>query len=480
MYGSANCNVSPITSSDIHQVKHYCIFLIDPINKDSMPTKGEMKADSVEYLQSLTAVRERCAEVLERAKRDGLQSFRLDLGKMSEASEMIKSLIIKDYGPIDTHEALLSTLQAIPPHGRWRHFGNDNIEVLIEELRMRTRGDQREVVRSLLDLFVVGVLVDAGAGDAWRFTDPRSGKEYRRSEGLAVAALRMFLAGGLSSAKDHPWRVDTRALKGLHESDILEAFQVSENNHLLGVEGRLGLLQRLGSVLEAHPRYFPPDSRGVVRPGALLDCLTEPGHSVVHIDTLWELVIKGFGGIWPESRRNLNGTSLGDVWPCEALPAGYNLVPFHKLSQWLTYSLMEPMQKILGIQFVDSDRMTGLAEYRNGGFFVDLGVITLKQGAMDEGIFNARKAAGERATSLVPLFAPESQVVIEWRALTVALIDLLAESLRQEFGVSAKELPLPKILEAGTWKAGRILGRQLRPHTEGGPPLAIISDGTLF
>lgn len=446
-----------------------------------MPAKGDInsKENSVEYLQTLRAVREKCDKVLELAEQDKLSSFSLDLTRMKDATEMIKSLIAKDYGSIDTRPVALETLKNIPPHGRWRHFGSDNVDQLIQDLMVRHGGELTRVTRSVLDLFVVGVLVDAGAGDTWKYDDEKSGKTFDRSEGLALAALRMFQAGKFSSKQDDPWRVDSRALKCLDQEDIIKGFQVSKENPLLGVEGRLGLLHRLGKVIEEQSKYFPVDDPGVARPGALVDFLVDRGDLNVHIDVLWELVIKGFGGIWPESRTRVKGIALGDVWRCEALPGDDNLVPFHKLSQWLTYSLMEPMQKILGVRFVDDETMTGLAEYRNGGFFVDLGVITLKEEVRREGLLRAQANRQEDKT-IVPLFAPDSQAIIEWRALTVALIDRLASALRAELNITAKELPLAKVLEAGTWKAGRILGKQLRPQTGGGPPIAIISDGTLF
>jgi len=45
------------------------------------------------------------------------------------------------------------------------------------------------------------------------------------------------------------------------------------------------------------------------------------------------------------------------------------LVPIHKLSQWLSYSLVEPLMAA-GIEVTDLDGLTGLAEYRNGGLLV--------------------------------------------------------------------------------------------------------------
>jgi hypothetical protein len=68
--------------------------------------------------------------------------------------------------------------------------------------------------------------------------------------------------------------------------------------------------------------------------------------------------------------------------------------------------------------------------------------------------------------------------IVEWRALTVIGLDRLADAVRGELGVSAEAFPLARVLEGGTWSAGRRIAAQRRPG--GGPPLNIVSDGTVF
>jgi hypothetical protein len=134
-------------------------------------------------------------------------------------------------------------------------------------------------------------------------------------------------------------------------------------------------------------------------------------------------------------------------------------VPFHKLSQWLTYSLLEPLAWA-GVPVVGLEALTGLPEYRNGGLLLDMGVIV-------------PRAASDHART----WKPSDEFVVEWRALTVSLLDELAAHVRTELGVSAQELPLACILEGGTWAAGRQIAQELRG---GAPPLTIDSDGTVF
>jgi hypothetical protein len=173
-------------------------------------------------------------------------------------------------------------------------------------------------------------------------------------------------------------------------------------------------------------------------------------------------LLQQLGPIWP-SRLSLGGIALGDCWNHPALTtndATSGLMPLHKLSQWLAYSLIEPLQTA-GIRVTDIDGLTGLAEYRNGGLFVDAGVLAFR---------HAEDASREHEVA--------SPLVVEWRALTVALLDRIADGMRQRLGLDAASMPLAKILEGGTWAAGRRLARERR--TDASPPVKIISDGTVF
>jgi hypothetical protein len=152
--------------------------------------------------------------------------------------------------------------------------------------------------------------------------------------------------------------------------------------------------------------------------------------------------------------------NLGDCWRHPGIRQPDGLIPFHKLSQWLAYSLIEPLEAA-GLRVTGIDSLTGLPEYRNGGLFLDLGVIRLADPA---------DAAREHA--------PGSPLVVGWRALTVALLDAIAPLVREKLGVTAAAFPLARVLEGGTWWAGRRLAAECR--ADGGPPLRVTSDGTLF
>ena len=199
------------------------------------------------------------------------------------------------------------------------------------------------------------------------------------------------------------------------------------------------------------------------RPGGLFDVLARnaKGNVIPAPDILRALLLH-LGPIWP-GRIMLGGLSLGDTWKHPAIKradATNGLVPFHKLSQWLSYSLIEPLQEA-GYTVSDVNGLTGLAEYRNGGLFVDANVIALRDPA---------KAMQSNAV--------DSPLVVEWRALTIALLDKIAPLVRAELGVDEMKFPLGCVLEGGTWAAGRVLAREKR--ADAGPPIRVVSDGTVF
>jgi hypothetical protein len=100
-----------------------------------------------------------------------------------------------------------------------------------------------------------------------------------------------------------------------------------------------------------------------------------------------------------------------------------------------------------------------------------LGVLKLKPEALREG----RKLSGQE----LPMFNATSDTIVEWRAMTVALLDELHKLVALEFEKSGSALNMAQMLEAGTWKGGREIASKLRPATKSSPIL-IDGDGTLF
>jgi hypothetical protein len=498
-------------------------------------------AHPLAVLREPGTVRARCAAVL-RSVEDNLSPyFTLDRSRLDTVAERVAAVTRRRYPDL-----------RVPLHSRWRHFEAGGVDRRAE-LEARLAGfDTAAQARTRIDLTVLSVLLDAGAGPQWRYTeggeidrmalplqqrgsdellalldrvggprrgeartderaaapadaapsppavavaappaagtdDPRSqgnagppqvsltpsggglgaAQSWGRSEGLAVASFRAFMAGAFSITAGDPLRADATALKAVDATALRALFQSNPTNPLLGLEGRAALVVRLGEAVaaEAAARSVP------ARPGQLWDLLTAGGtrREVAAIDIL-RTVLRAWGGIWRSGGSLVQGLPAGDVWPHrwagaatadggrDATTGGW--VPFHKLAQWLAWSLIEPLQWA-GIEVTGLDALTGLPEYRNGGLLLDAGVIVPRS-----------------ATALARSYKIGDEFVVEWRALTVALLDELAPRVRRCLGPGAETLSLGAILEGGTWAAGREIARELRP--DGGPPLRIDSDGTIF
>ena len=401
-------------------------------------------ADSLHALLTPETVRSRAHRLLRLGLDGELPHFTLELERLGDAVALVLQVTREHYPDL-----------VVPPHSRWRHFelaGRDlwrDLAATVPDLA----GAARARVR--FDLAVVSVLLDAGAGDRWRYRDAVTGQTFARSEGLAVASLRLFACGGCSTDDAAPLQADADGLATLDAVALARAFQVDAGNPLTGLDARARLLNSLGAALRQQ-------GDGATRPALLFDRLAARAHNgTLPAREILLAVLALMNGIWPHG-LTVDGLALGDVGRHRALAsddATSELVPFHKLSQWLSYSLVEPLQEA-GIAVTDLDQLTGLAEYRNGGLFMDTGVLVPRDPAL----------------SAQPL-RPDHEAVVEWRALTVALLDRLADAVRADLKRDSASLPLAAILQGGTWTAGRRLAGTLRG---GLPPLSIDSDGTVF
>ena len=401
-------------------------------------------------LLSAQAVRERAHRMLAIGLEDKLPHFRVDLRRLDEAVDLVVDTTRQNYPSL-----------VVPFHSRWRHFvfdGEDRWAAIDKNANWRDRAAR---ARAAFDLAIVSVLLDAGVGPQWLYCDAATGRSVGRSEGLALASIDMFSRGIFSSEPDDLLRADAGRLMRLSDQTVGDGLQVSGSNQVIGLSSRADLLRHLGALVAAKPDIFGREDKP--RPGGLFDHLAAlTGKNEIAAVTILSELLHHFGPIWP-SRLTLGGVPLGDCWRHPSLrtaDATSELVPLHKLSQWLAYSLIEPLQWA-DISVSEINGLTGLAEYRNGGLFIDTGVLTFRDPA------DAARDHDVAAT-----------LIVEWRALTVALLDRLADAMRRCLKMDERSLPLTKVLEGGTWAAGRIIASKLR--SDGSPPIKVASDGTVF
>lgn len=339
----------------------------------------------------LQSVRTSCDLLLPYATANKLKHFIYDEDNLHKTADYVTEVMRSNYPDLN-----------IPYHSRLRHFPIEYKNLDLE---------------SQIELVVISVLLDAGSGADWKYSDAITNQIYTKSEGLGVASYRMYTKYRFPTAEQ-----------------FMECFQISETNKLLGWQDRHAMLLRLKnsengkSPLDQITNFFLPGQ----------------AESVVSIEA-----------IFYKLKMSLRDVLADDV----AIYKGYDMF-FYKLLQWLCYSLWEVLETF-GYKITDTDMLTGLPEYRNGGLLIDMGVLTPRD--------NSMYAIQHEITS---------EFIVEWRALTVVLLDQIAMLIRHRLNKTHAELPLSKILQGGTWYAGRKIAVELRGNGE--PPFKIISNGTVF
>ena len=276
-------------------------------------------AEAVAWLRSVAAVRERCAEIATAADRGALEHFALEESRLGGCAEYVADTVRAAYPDLE-----------VPYHSRWRHFAGGGVDRWGTIEAGLSGVGRDEIARVRTELVVISVLLDAGAGESWRYRE--AGNSYGRSEGLALASLHLYASGALS-ASDSPLRADSEALCRMDAPTLGAAFQASEDNPLVGLSERAMLLRRLGQAMTGAPGLF---GTAAPRLGNLFDYLAgEARDSRLAAPAILGAVHEVLGPVWPK-RIDIAGTNLGDVWRHPMVGGNgltRGLVPFHKLAQ---------------------------------------------------------------------------------------------------------------------------------------------------
>ena len=386
-------------------------------------------------------IRNRCTSLLNAGRENSLLYFKVNDNNIATCTDVISEVTKNNYPNLK-----------IPYHSRWRNLEQFSSECF--EFGAKGKTSNSFNCRTSLDFVFVSVLIDSGAGQNWKYADSVSGQVYSRSEGLALSSLRMFESGMFSADPDNSWRVDSGALKEIDERAFLEGIQGTKENYLEGFESRLDILRNLGDVL-----HQISEGQGMRPSDLVLDLVEE---NTIDLTQVLEALLRVFAPIWPLGEKIL-GQHFGDVGRHSLIvtsDATTGLVPIHKLSQWLVYSLIEPLE-CAGIDIFGVENLTGLGEYRNGGLLIDTGVLEF----IDP---KSRQIVTE----------PTSELVVEWRALTIAILDELVPRVASALGIRENEFSLPMLLQGGSWSAGRFLA--YRRSKDGEPPINLRNTGAVF
>lgn len=403
----------------------------------------ETSDQNLNFLLSPAAIRQQCMKVFTLAV-EGKSHFILHLDEIPKVADYVFEVLTERYPQLE-----------IPGHSCWVHLKESTKRQEILASYLDTL-DNEERLKFKIDFATLVSVIGAGTGSEWSFEDKEEGIKLGRTEGLVCAAFDLMMSDLFKT--DGLYQLNAQNLLSLEVQSFTSMFQISEKNKLYGIEGRLSLLNQLGYCLENNNSYFDLEQR----PGDLLNTFKKAlSAGEIEAYSLFHSILKAFHKIWP-SRLNINGVSMGDTWlykPIGTSPIE-QILPFHTLSQFMVYSYFSAIEDY-GWKIVNKDSLSGLSDYRNSGLFVDLGVLELRD------IFELQK-----------LHLPSDNIILEWRALSVVLLDQLAKVIRDKMTLDSQQFPLWKILEAGSWHAGRKIAYHIRANGE--PPLKIQSQGMVI
>lgn len=420
-------------------------------------------AEAARLLRDPAILRSRCHLILQSVEAGRSVHFRIERSRLSVVAERVADLTRRRFAdtPIGSY------------HSCWRHFEAGGVNRKAELDAVLAERSIAGMARARIDLALISALLGAGPATAWRYREAASGGEFSGEEGLALASFRAFMDGRFSSIVGEPHRVDARALCAMGHATLAEIFQVSDTNPLAGLDARVSCLHRLGEALRGRPEWFTAEGE----PGHLFDTLTHRHHAPqlhhhhpvpntnkhhLAATRILGVLLDTFDPIWPDGQTPV-GWARGDVWPHaaaggEGLSAG--MVPFHMLLQRMTYALLPPFEWA-GVRVHGLDELTGLPDTGAGGLLLDAGVLV----PLDTGY------ASRPYTAADPW-------VIEWRALTVALLDELAAQVRVLLSLREDEWPLARLQDGGMRAAARQFADERRPGGAGAPPVRLQPDGS--
>lgn len=412
---------------------------MDRMEEISLPGKNIIEKMEIKDLFHPRSIRLQSQKIFQLAQA-GHTNFILHPEKFENLADFICQITCQNFPTLN-----------IPFHSHWVHFQCGNQNRLAELEEKLENHSKRDITKAKISLILITILLQSVSGPRWRYKEEK--KEFFRSEGQTVACFRMFMSGLFSSNANFPYQVDGEKLTKITLDDLEKGFQSTSNNLLTGLETRLELLHKLAHILEKKSDYFEGEQGNI---GNLLDYFSELSsltHNQLSTIQIFQTLHDSIGSLWP-GVVEIDKINLGDTWMYKPLGAGIDsLIPFHRLAQWCTYSLLEPLSQH-GIVITNIKQLTGLPEYRNCGLMLDSGVLELKDPKFKD-----------------MTHAPESELIVEWRALTVILLDQIAKIVAEKLRKTTVEFPLIRVLEGGTWWSGRAIAQKLRD--DGGPPLKV-------
>ncbi|MFM6195735.1 MAG: DUF1688 family protein, partial [Planktothrix sp.] len=176
-----------------------------------MKNSENSQKNAIAYFRSPQTIRERCNFIFDLALSNQLQHFYYHPEQLEFVANFVFNNITQNYPDLN-----------VPFHSRWRHFEVGNIPRIQSLQEVLNSLSLLERTQAKLDLAIISVLLDAGAGEKWQYQEPETQLIWRRSEGLAIASYQMFCQGLFSSDPQYPFQVDAVGLMNLTASQLIQ------------------------------------------------------------------------------------------------------------------------------------------------------------------------------------------------------------------------------------------------------------------
>ena len=275
--------------------------------------------------------------------------------------------------------------------------------------------------------------------------------KHSRSEGIAIAIYDMFVSGFFSSSIKNKYQVNSSILTYLRFRIFSEKFQNTINNSIIGIKNRHSLLINLGKTLKKNK---------LSRPSDFFDKYNI--NDTISVKELWNFIVNDFKDIWNIYNKDDKET-IGDIWthPYLKIPCieKSELMPFHKISQWIIYSLIDVIKNYGNYKITDTMILSALPEYRNAGLLLEYQVITPKN-----------------RLAFSKIYTIKDTFVVELRGLTIAILEYLLNDINSERSIEEK-YSMSEFLENGSWSLGREIAYK---KNNGDLPINLILEGNYF
>ena len=418
LYSMSNLKYNALNKFNIYADNRFdlpeCLIPKDATVEITAKIDSGYHTSKIEKKYNIDNTREICLKIYNNILNNNSKYFEINLEKLDQTVDDLLEFILKKYPKMN-----------IGMHSRLNHIPE------WYDLVQKWKCPLNEKIKRLIDLLFVSVLLDGGSGENWKYIS--NNIEYRRSEGLGKCVYNMFISGFFSLDEKQPYKVDMNRIKLINLDEFKNEFQISKDNILIGLENRLENLVNFSKFMINNDNF---NINNNIRPGNIFDKIYN--NLEIDLDKLYEIIFS-FSPI------------INDVHYYKPLDV---YVPFHKILQWLSYSLIDLFKKF-NISIRSDNYLTALPEYRNGGFLIDSNIINFKNNNL-KNIFHEIN----------------SDIIIELRASTIVLIDIIKDKINIK---KKNNLNISQVLEGGTWRYGRYLANKNNIS-----PIKIKSNGIIF